>query len=150
MILTKEQKQKYKILSRSSCERYCTQKHSKSSMIISIKSSWDQELPNIYISDKNKVKYILSLSFNDITKEDDPKFAMQSEDGKKVAKFVNDHYNDVDMIIVHCDAGISRSAGVCAAIMRVKEGDDSPVFDSRVKHPNMTCYLETLKGFGYA
>ena len=149
MFLTDEQKRKYKIMSRATCERYCTQKHAKSSMIISIKSSWDKEPSHLSMTKENGVKYILSLAFDDLTQEDNPKFCMQESDGKKVAKFVNKHYDDVDLIIVHCDGGISRSAGVGAAIMRVKEGDDWQLFDSQTKHPNMTCYLRTLKGFGY-
>lgn len=149
MFLTDNQKRKYKIMSRNTCEKYCTQKHNTTSVIISIKSSWDTIPPNLSITDKNKVKAILSLSFDDINIEDDPRFCMKDTDGKKVADFVNKYYNEVDRIIVHCDGGISRSAGVCAAIMRVKEGDDFPVFDKQSKHPNMTCYLKTLKGFGY-
>ena len=118
-------------------------------MIISIKSTWDRELPYLSMNRKNNVKFILSLSFDDLDIEDDPRFAMTLEDGKKVADFVNQHYDEVDTIIVHCDGGISRSAGVAAAIMRVKEGDDWPLFDSRTNHPNMKCYLRTFKGFGY-
>ena len=136
-------------MSRARCERYCTQKHKNTSMIISIKSTWDRELPYLSMNRKNNVKFILSLSFDDLDIEDDPRFAMTLEDGKKVADFVNQHYDEVDTIIVHCDGGINRSAGVAATIMRVKEGDDWPLFDSRTKHPNMTCYLRTLKGFGY-
>lgn len=149
MFLTDVQKNRYKVMSRARCERYCTQKHKNTSMIISIKSTWDRELPYLSMNRENNVKFILSLSFDDLDIEDDPRLAMTIEDGKKVANFVNQHYDEVDTIIVHCDGGISRSAGVAAAIMRVKEGDDWPLFDSRIKHPNMTCYLRTLKGFGY-
>ncbi len=149
MFLTDTQKTRYKVFSRSKCEEYCKQKHSKSSIIISIKSSWDREMPNVFCDDNNNVKAILSLSFDDVTREDDKRFCMKPEDGVKIAAFVNEWYNKVDRIIVHCDGGISRSAGVCAAIMRVKEGDDWPIFDNRNKHPNMTCYLRTLKGFNY-
>lgn len=149
MFLTDAQKTRYKVFRRSKCEEYCKQKHSKYSIIISIKSSWDREMPNVFCDDNNKVKAILSLSFDDVTREDDKRFCMKPEDGVKIADFVNEWYNKVDRIIVHCDGGVSRSAGVCAAIMRVKEGDDWPIFDNRNKHPNMTCYLRTLKGFNY-
>jgi predicted protein tyrosine phosphatase len=149
MYLTDRQKAKYKVMSRPVCEHYCKQKHKESAMIISIKSSKDLVAPKLTITEQNKIKYILSLSFDDCEVEDDPKFCMSFEDGKKIAEFVNAHYDDVDKIIVHCDGGISRSAGVAAAIMRVKEGDDWPIFDNRNKHPNMTCYLRTLKGFNY-
>ena len=149
IFLTDQQKQRYKIMSRESCERYCKQKHQKSSIIISIKSSWDRIVPKIIMNSTNLVKDVLFLSFDDIDMEDNPKFAMTEKDGKKIADFVNQYYASVDQIIAHCDGGISRSAGVIAAIMRVKEGKDDTVFNSRTKHPNMTCYLMTLKGFQY-
>ncbi len=149
VFLSNEQIGKYKIMSRNTCERYCTQNHGKSSVIISIKSSWDKVNANVFRSDKNNVKHILRLSFDDCEYEDSADHCMSYEDGKKVAQFIDKYYDKVDTIIVHCDGGISRSAGVCAAIMRVKEGADHPVFDSRSKCPNMTCYLRTLSGFGY-
>ena len=149
MFLSDEQKRKYRIMSRSTCERYCSQNHTKTAIIVSIKSSWDKVPPHLYLTEQNKIIDILYLSFDDITYEDDPRFAMTEEDGEQVAKFINKYYDRTDTIIVHCDGGVSRSAGVCAAIMRVKEGSDSPVFDNRAKHPNMTCYLRTLRGFGY-
>ena len=149
MFLSDEQKRKYKVMSRSACERYCRQKNDKPSVIISIKSSWDRIDPDVYSSPENGVKHILPLSFDDIDKEDDPDHCMQEGDGRAVADFINRYYDEADRIIVHCDGGISRSAGVAAAIMRVKERGDFPLFDSHRKHPNMTCYLMTLKGFGY-
>jgi len=154
MFLTQEQKQKYKVMSRNTCEKYCLKNHTKTSLIISIKSSWDREMPKVFISDKNKVKAILSLSFDDVEKEDSvnthgKEFCMSFDDGKKIANFITKWYDKVETIIVHCDGGISRSAGVAAAIMRVKEGDDFPIFDNQNKHPNMTCYLRTLKSFRY-
>ncbi len=149
MILTDWQKNRYKIMSRKNCERYCRQKHKESSVIISIKSTWDKIAPDIYINDYNNVKDILFLTFDDDDFEENPKYCMQFSDGKKVAEFVNNYYKKVRHIIIHCDGGVSRSAGVCAAIMRVKEGEDCFIFNKKTKHPNMTCYLRTLKGFGY-
>ena len=149
MFLSDEQILKYKIMSREACERYCKQKHDRSSVVISIKSTWDRVDPKVFANDINGVKHILFLAIDDIEAEDDPRFAMNEDQGKIVADFVNAYYDETDRIIIHCDGGISRSAGVGAAIMRVKEGSDYPVFRSRRKSPNMTCYLVTLKGFGY-
>lgn len=140
---------RYKIMSRASCERYCTQSHSEKSIIISIKSSWDREKPHLYSDNNNNIIAILSLSFDDVDMEEYPEYAMQDDDGKQVAKFIERYYNNVDTIIAHCDGGISRSAGVIAGIMRVKEGHDHEVFRSKSKYPNITCFLRTLKGFGY-
>lgn len=149
VFLTNEQIGKYKIMSRNGAEKYCTQKHPKRSAIISIKSSWDKVSPKLTTTEVNGVKHILSLSFDDCEYEDSADHCMSYEDGRKVARFIDKVYNNVDLIIIHCDGGISRSAGVCAAIMRVKEGSDHPIFDSGTKHPNMTCYLRTLAGFKY-
>ena len=151
MFLSKEDKNRFKIMSRKSCERYNTQTHQKDAIVISIKSSWDKIMPKIECNDKNRIKAILFLSFDDVEKEDcdDKEFCMTFEDGKKIANFINEWYDKVDRIIIHCDGGVSRSAGVCAGIMRVKLGDDYPVFGNTKKHPNMTCYLRTLKAFNY-
>ena len=146
---TKFIREKYKIMSRNNCERYCKQHHSKASIIVSIKSSWDRVNPDLPMNDKNNVKHILSLSFDDVEYGDAPDFCMKWEDGEKVAVFINEHYDEAETIIVHCDGGISRSAGVAAAIMRVKEGNDSVVFANNSKNPNRTCFLRTLRGFGY-
>ena len=149
VFLNNEQIGKYKIMSRNACERYCSQKHKKRSIIISIKSSWDKVDADLHPDTMNNVRHILRLSFDDCEYEDNADHCMSKKDGRKVARFIKKYYDDTDVIIVHCDGGVSRSAGVCAAIMRVMEGDDYPIFDSRTKHPNMTCYLRTLMGFGY-
>ena len=41
-------------------------------------------------------------------------------------------------LLVHCEGGVSRSAGVAAAIIVATGGDDSAIF--KEKCPNMTCY----------
>lgn len=140
---------KYKIMSYNQCADYCAKKHKNTSVIISI-TSYDGDLyEKIIKSDQNGVQDILYLSFADLEVCDSPKNCMQYEDAEKVVEFVNKWYGKVDTLIVHCEGGISRSAGVCAAIMRVKEGDDWIIFDSSAKHPNMTCYYRTLVKFGY-
>lgn len=144
-----ELKKQYKVICRSTCEKYCNQNHSNTAIIISIKSTWDRVMPKLSCTKQNQVKAILSLSFNDTDMERDEKSCMKLKDGVKIAKFTNEWYDKVDMIIIHCDGGVSRSAGVAAAIMRVKEGDDSKIMHSSSKKPNMTCYLRTLKGFKY-
>ncbi len=140
---------KYKIMSRNGCEKYCHKHHDESSIIISIKSTWDRVEPDVFSNADNGVKHILSLSFDDVELEDSASACMQFSDGAKIAEFINNYFSEADVIIVHCDGGVSRNAGVMAAILRVTIGRDSPVFDNKTKHPNMTCYLRTLRGFGY-
>lgn len=61
MILSEEQIRRYKAISRIAAERYCTQKHTVSSVIISIRSTWDKEIPKVFATEQNGVKNILFL-----------------------------------------------------------------------------------------
>ena len=40
---------------------------------------------------------------------------------------------------------ISRKEGVAAALLKAYNGDDSCIFDSPRYHPNMHCYMTTLR-----
>ena len=68
---------------------------------------------------------------------------MGDEDAAKVAELLC-AYPDTD-VIVHCDAGISRSAGIAAAILKHTTGDDSSIFENGLYDPNQWCYQKTLK-----
>lgn len=128
---------KYRKMSRTTCERYCTQNHLKTSVIISIKTSWDKESPQLYCDKKNNVKDILFLSFDDT---EDSRYGMQESDGVKVAEFVHTYLNVVDVIIIHCDGGISRSAGVLYALLFYYER-----VDKTNKVHNELAYNVTIK-----
>ena len=43
------------------------------------------------------------------------------------------------------DAGISRSVGVAAAILKYTTGDDSSIFGNGLYDPNERCYRKTLE-----
>ena len=66
----------------------------------------------------------------------------EKEDAEKIKQFVEAHKED--SIIVHCDAGVSRSAGIAAALMKFYNGDDTPIFDNPRYCPNMLCYRTML------
>ncbi|HVH42669.1 MAG TPA: hypothetical protein VM925_10005 [Labilithrix sp.] len=52
---------------------------------------------------------------------------------------MNDRTVSVERIVIHCDAGISRSAAVAAALSRALRGDDTEFFTGKYK-PNMRVY----------
>ena len=95
-------------------------------------------------------KQILSLCFADADEpgpdiyDYDAKVEdlMCDEDAAQVVEFLRT-YPDTD-VIVHCDAGISRSAGIAAAILKHTIGDDSSIFKNGLYAPNMWCYQKTL------
>jgi hypothetical protein len=59
---------------------------------------------------------------------------------REMARFVTRWFDKVEALVVHCDAGISRSAGIGAAIIKWADGDDSEVLNCRSFRPNMKCY----------
>ena len=46
-------------------------------------------------------------------------------------------------------AGVSRSAGIGAALILIFDGSDLPVFLNGRYHPNMKCYRTILATFGF-
>ena len=146
----------YKAVSRATCERFCNQKHPLKSIIISIKSSWDTNPPKVFCSDTNKVQAILSLAFDDVEADDPLMFlqgskehCMTHKDAMLVRAFVKHWFERVDMIIVHCDAGVSRSAGIVSALMQIYDSKGWVMWKTQSKSPNMTCFLRTLEAYNY-
>ena len=72
---------------------------------------------------------------------------MTSEDAAKIKDYVLAYKDKVECIIVHCEVGISRSAGVMAAIQKYLIGDDSAIFNNDTFSPNKHCYKLMLDAF---
>lgn len=77
--------------------------------------------------------------FNDIPEEE----LCQPADAVKVIDLVLAH-PEAKQIVVHCRAGVSRSAAVAAALHKVLNGSDEPIFGSRRYRPNMRVYRMLL------
>lgn len=146
-----------RVMSRHDAIYYCSNPHDEKAVIISLSTPyWDYEY-GPYISKENKVKDILELSFFDADEPDgldvnnvvaSNSDLMSDEGAEKIADFVEK--NKQYLIIVHCDAGISRSSAVAAAILLHYTGDDSAIFDNeRAYCPNMWVYFKVLKAFGH-
>lgn len=143
------------VLSRYQALEYCQIKHKTDSVIISI-STPDVDYKDMIIApDKeNRVIDLLELCFMDCDKPGEVDVygtpttidnLMSDEDAHKVVEFV-ERYKD-KRILVHCDAGISRSSAVAAAILKHYTGDDSMIFDSHWYNPNRWVYRKVLKAF---
>jgi len=113
------------------------------SAVISISDTWE-ESPKF--NKNSNIKAILKLNFDDAEKDWHNDIAMTIYDAENVVEFVNS-LRDVEILYVHCGAGISRSAGVAAAISKVLTGDDTYFFE-RPFCPNMNCYKLVLQAFG--
>lgn len=61
---------------------------------------------------------------------------------KLILDLVEIYKNKVDLVCVNCVAGISRSAGIAAALGKIYNGQDQYFFDKYL--PNMWAYRKTL------
>ena len=139
------------VLSRWDAVFYCYNPHAEPTVMISISDQHMQYAAAPLCSEENKVLQILSLCFADAAQPGPAIYGyatevedlMGDEDAAKVAELLR-AYPDTD-VIVHCDAGISRSAGIAAAILKHTTGDDSSIFENGLYDANQWCYQKTLK-----
>lgn len=78
-----------------------------------------------------------------------PEEAMNEFQAESMVNFVRDMMNEIEMLVVHCDAGVSRSAGAGAALAKCINGDDQWVFDSPLYLPNMYVYRLVFNAWWY-
>lgn len=129
------------VMSRRKAREYSDGKHGHQSVMISITDPGS--CPNkVRKSADNGISDILRLSFEDVDGEN----GMSDADAALVCNFVKKHIKDKDteLIIVHCEAGISRSAGTAAAILKYLTGSDSQIFNDMYYRPNIRCYRKVL------
>ncbi len=66
-------------------------------------------------------------------------------DARIILDFVQDCRIDIDLIVVHCEAGISRSAGVAGALSLIYNGSDEYYFHRYL--PNIFVYRSILNAY---
>jgi len=69
------------------------------------------------------------------------------EQAKEIVTFVRNHQNQIKLLLVHCDAGVSRSAGVAGAILKAITGSDEKIFKDPRYLPNMWVYRKVLNAW---
>ncbi|HEX5323329.1 MAG TPA: hypothetical protein VFW40_06040 [Capsulimonadaceae bacterium] len=108
--------------------------------------------PGIAVADVAISPYcrgILRLQFHDISDDDQPlqgKQVMSEEEGRQVIAFFQTHAEKVGLIVCQCEAGVSRSAAVAAALCRLLQGDDAHFFAGY--SPNRWVYRTVLDAAG--
>jgi hypothetical protein len=132
----------FEVMSREKAKKMSYKKDIKDCIIISIT---DIVAPVNHFAENPHIKGILNLKFNDCDFGEE--YCIEKNDGVKIIDFVNKNLNKVDKIVVHCEAGVSRSAGVCAALMLIITGSDKAIFDSVQYCPNMSCYRTVLETY---
>lgn len=138
----------FKVFNRRDAKNFQYIKHDYVSAIISIT---DSDKTNIMFEKtaENNIRSILLLQFDDVEAHSHNKneIVISDEDAQAVVNFVSANKDKVDCFVVNCEAGVSRSAGCCAAIMLALTGNDSEIFNNPSKCPNMTVYRKILNAF---
>ncbi len=95
------------------------------------------------------IRAVCRVSFDDILayEEGNGLIAMRPSDAKKIRECVDRYMKEVRCILVHCEAGVSRSAGIMAAIQKYIIGSDNVIFDSPQYRPNIHCYRTMMNEF---
>jgi len=108
-------------------------------VIVSITTPYDD---HALINTNENTLGILRLSFHDLDRVLPETEHLEDEmfnefHAREILDFVESHPS-AEHFIVHCDAGLSRSPGVAAAMSKIILGDDEYFF--KRYHPNMRVY----------
>lgn len=109
--------------------------------IISIKSVGMEDVE--FNWDNHSILGVLYEEFNDW--DDGKSDCISPKQAKEIAKYVKEYWDKVDQFVVHCEGGVSRSAGCAAAILKYFTGDDSQIFNDNNYCPNMLVYRLVLE-----
>jgi len=113
----------------------------------------DDGKPNL--PDNKYRKDTLYLMFHDIdvrhidtlnSREDRNEYVLFNEDfARNILNFVEKHIKDIDLIVVHCHAGVCRSVACASALSKILNNEDDKIFKSGV--PNILVYTTLLNKF---
>ena len=129
---------KIKVMYRSQClaaalghgPEYDTENIDEPTLIISI-SGTDDEPPLILNEPENKnIRPVEYLQFDDIDTAESVHGLkpMSNEDAKRIVDAFLQYVDEISQIIVHCDAGYSRSPAVAAALAKAIGESDEKFF----------------------
>ncbi len=106
----------------------------------------DPERPEAILAASPHQRAVLRLRFHDKGKGRPPvvgKVVMTPEDARAIISFVYAHLAEVELIVCQCEAGISRSAALAAALSRILQDEDHFFFEHYA--PNDWIYRTLLE-----
>jgi predicted protein tyrosine phosphatase len=85
------------------------------------------KLPDAELAPSPLRRDVLRLQFHDMGDYGQPlrdNVLMTERDAEAILAFVAWHMDDVSMIVCQCEAGMSRSVGIAAALSQILQGED--------------------------
>lgn len=114
-------------------------KISKNHILISIKDIGRK----LTVPKSQYCKKMLQLEFNDEYEISNSSF--NQDLARQIIDFVNSNCFTVDLIIVHCYAGLSRSVAVASALSKILNNKDDDIY--AIGMPNMLVYTTILDSY---
>lgn len=111
-------------------------------IVISITSAADNEV--VLPTNINRVNQLF-LKFDDVQDIDSRFIYFDRDMSKQILEFVESYINSVSLIIVQCQAGISRSVAVASALSKIVNYADDAIYTTGI--PNMFVYTTLLDDF---
>ena len=104
-------------------------------------------IPNNWptIEANENFKGVLRLTFADIDSRYKDLVMFSEDHAEEIIGFVDALKDDLDVLIVHCEAGLSRSPAVAAALHHEIYGNDGPFFKSH--YPNRFVYRTLMNAY---
>lgn len=129
------------VMNRNQAIQYCHQPHDQQTVMISIYTPCEEYHDEPFMSTiiGNGVYEICRVGFFDVDSKYPVKSGRMTLDDAELITDVIERNLDKH-IIVHCDAGQSRSAGIAAALSKYYNGSDEEFFNNPHMTPNMLCY----------
>ena len=90
---------------------------------------------------------VLRLCFDDAIETGFWQNLMTREQADAICTFVLQYGREIDLLIVHCTEGVSRSAAVAAGILGGLRQDEGIIRNSPVYHPNALVYQMVREAF---
>lgn len=87
----------------------------------------------------------LILKFDDVEDIDNKFIHFDMDMAEQILTFVNLNIDRIKRIVIHCEAGISRSVAVASALSKIINNYDDELFNSGI--PNMLVYVTLLDRF---
>lgn len=126
----------FQVLGRADIARVCPQ---TPHVVISISEPGS---PAVRIANSPARLGLLRLTFHDAEEPFAGGTLLSEQDARAIVAFVREHRASVQLIVCQCEGGISRSAGVAAALSQWLNGGSSPFFSHFV--PNRHVYRTVL------
>lgn len=112
-----------------------------------IDSIWFPDRPSRIPKNDNLVS-VKRLYFNDTFNERDQD-SMDLQQAISIKNWLQEYQDKIELLIIHCLGGVSRSAGVAAGLeFTCFSNQDSVVWNNKHKSPNMLCFERILEAYG--